>query len=89
MTAMQAKAVGFVDEVCPLEEVVERAEQQMQQYLKAEPQIFQSIKYKARKSWLSQLGSSGEAELKENLEIWWKPEIRTRMKGFVDRLTKK
>ena len=89
MNAKEAQVIGLVEEVCPLEEVLDRAEQQMQRYLQAEPQIFQSIKYKVRKSWLNQLGKNGETELKENLGIWWKPEVRTRMKGFVERLTKK
>jgi len=89
MNAKEAQSVGFVEEVCPLAEVLDRAEQQMKRYLQAEPQIFKSIKSKARKPWLSQLGNNGEAELKENLEIWWKPEVRARMKGFVERLTKK
>lgn len=89
MNANEAYVVGFVDEVCSMEEVLERAEQQMQQYLIAEPQIFQSIKFKARKSWLESLGENAETELKENLGIWWKPEVRGRMKGFVERLTNK
>ena len=61
----------------------------MLQYLKAEPQIFQSIKLKARKSWLDKIGKNAEVELKESLEIWWKPEVRVRMKGFVESLTKR
>ena len=89
MNATEAQAIGFVDEVCPLDEVLDRSEEQMKRYIQAEPQIFQGIKSKVRKSWLTQLGKNGEAELKENLGIWWKPEIRTRMKGFVERLTKK
>lgn len=89
MNATEAQAVGFVEEICRLEAVLDRAEQQMKRYLQAEPQIFQSIKSKVRKSWLSQLGTNGKMELKENLEIWWKPEVRSRMKGFVERLTKK
>ncbi len=89
MNAKEAYAIGFVDEVCSMEEVLERAEQQMQQYLVAEPQIFQSIKLKARKSWVESLGENAETELKENLGIWWKPEVRGRMKGFVERLTNK
>lgn len=89
MNAKEAQAVGFVDEVCPMDEVLDKAEQQMKRYLQADPQIFQGIKAKARKSWLSQLGENAEIELKENLAIWWKPEVRARMKGFVERLTKK
>ena len=78
-----------MDEVCPWENVLEKAEQQMQQYLKAEPQILQSIKFKARKSWLESFGKNKEAELNESLGIWWKPEVRAKMKGFVERLTKR
>ena len=89
MTAREALAVGFVDEICSMEEVLEKSEQQMEQYLKTEPQIFQSIKIKARKIWLNRLGLNSEKELNENLEIWWKPEVRAKMKGFVERLTHK
>ena len=89
MNAKEAHAVGFVDEVCPLENVLEKAEQQMQEYLKAEPLIFQSIKSKSRKFWVESFSKNKEAELKEDLEIWWKPEVRARMKGFVEKLTKK
>ena len=89
MNAQEAHAVGFVDEVCPLENVLEKAEQQMLQYLKAEPQIFQSIKLKTRKYWLESFNKNREEELNESLEIWWKPEVRAKMKGFVERLTSK
>ena len=89
MNAQEAHAVGFVDEVCPLENVLEKAEQQMLQYLKAEPQIFQSIKLKTRKYWLESFNKNREEELNESLEIWWKPEVRAKMKGFVERLTKR
>ena len=89
MNAEEGHAVGFIDEVAPLEEVLDRAEQQMTQYLGAEPQIFKSIKLKSRKAWIEKLGVNGSSELKENLEIWWKPEVRSRMKGFVEMLSGK
>ena len=89
MNGTAAQAIGLVDESCPLDKVLAVAEQQMQQYLKAETRIFQSIKYKSRKQWIDNMGANGEKDLQQALDIWWSPEVRTRMKGFVDRLTKK
>ena len=89
MTGQEALAVGFVDEVCPMDQVLERAEAQMQQYLKATTQIFQAIKSKSRKDWLSEMGKNGAAELEEGSKIWWNPKVRAKMKVFVDRLAKR
>ncbi len=89
LKAEEALSCGLVDEVCPLEEVMERAERQMQHYLRADDAIFQSTKYKARKDWLDRLSIDGEMAFKETMKIWWRPDIRIKMKGFVDMLTKK
>ena len=89
MNGKAAQAVGFVNDCCPLENVLARAEHQMQQYLKADTRIFQSIKYKSRKQWLDNMGASSEQDLQQALDIWWSPDVRNRLKGFVERLTKK
>lgn len=89
MTGREALAVGFVDEICPMDQVLAQAEAQMQEYLKANTAIFQSIKYKSRKNWLSQLGKNDAAELAEGNAIWWDPTVRARMKAFVDFLAKR
>lgn len=89
MSPTEALEVGFIDEIAPLSDVLAKAEQKMKSLLQADPDIFQSIKYKLRKDWLSQLGQSADEAMEENLKIWWKPEIRNRMGAFVKQLTGK
>lgn len=89
LKADEALKVGLVNEICPVEEVVERAEKQMQKFLIADDGIFQSTKYKARKEWINSLNTDGGTAFEESVKSWWRPEIRQRMKMFVDILNKK
>lgn len=89
LKSYEALRVGLLDEVVPEGDVLKSAEAQMQKYLLAHDGIFQSTKYKCRKNWLESLNEDGEAAFEESLTTWWKPEVRSLMKGFVDRLTKK
>jgi len=86
MTAQEAYSVGFVDEVCPMEEVLDRAEAQMKRYLRSNDRIFRDIKSRARKEWINSLGQKGELAMEETMEVWWQPEVRARMKMFVEML---
>jgi len=86
MTAKEAQAVGFVDEVCPLAEVLDKAEAQIQRYLGSNDRIFKDIKYRTRKDWINSLGQKGELAMEETMEVWWQPEVRARMKMFVEML---
>ncbi len=89
MSPQEAYDIGFVDELCPLDEVLSRAEKQMQEYLNADTRIFKSIKYKTRKSWIDNMGANPTAALKENLDIWWSPSVRARIKMFAEMLSNK
>jgi 3,2-trans-enoyl-CoA isomerase len=80
---------GLVGEICPLEEVMERAENKMKHYLKADPDIFKNSKAKLRRRWWDKLNTNGDADLHQAEAVWWKPEVRARMKGLIDSLTKK
>ena len=71
------------------EEVVPRAEQQMQKYLSFHEEIFKNTKQKLRQDWLSKLETDPEKDLKQAAEMWWQPEIRYRMKAFVESLQKR
>ena len=83
LTGVEAKAAGLVDDLLPMEEVLEYAENKMQQYLKADPEIWINTKKKLRKHWLDKLDSDPENSLKEAAALWWKPEIRAKMKAYV------
>lgn len=79
----------LVDEICHESEVLDRAEKKMRSFLKADPEIFKNSKAKLRKNWLSNISKKSEEELQEALDIWWKPEVRTKIKMLIESFTKK
>ncbi len=89
LSGKEALAAGLVDELVPLDEVLDRAEKQMQLYLKADQEILLSTKAKVRKHLWDKLDLNAENALKEASELWWKPEIRAKMKAYVDSFSSK
>lgn len=85
----EAKDIGLIDEVTGLENVVPLAEQKMQQYLSADSEIFINTKYKLRKHLINHLEKDSKKDLQQAAELWWKPEIRSKMEVFVNSLQKK
>ena len=83
LSGPEALTAGLVDELLPLEQVLERAEGQMQTYLKADPQIWINTKKKVRKHWLDKLDTDATQSLKDAATLWWKPEIRKKMEAYV------
>jgi len=83
LTGAEAKTVGLVDALLPLDEVLEYAENRMRQYLNADPEIWINTKRKLRKHWLGKLDPDPKNSLKEAATLWWKPEIREKMKAYV------
>lgn len=89
LSGPEALAAGLVDELVPLEQVLERAEKQMRTYLRADPEIWARTKQKVRKHWLDRLDPDGKQSLKEAATLWWKPEIRKKMEAYVLSFTSK
>lgn len=89
LSGAEALSAGLVDELLPLEYVLERAEAKMQKYLKADPEIWVSTKKKVRKHWLDLLDTDATHSLKEAATLWWKPEIRQKMEAYVISFTTK
>jgi len=89
LSGKEAVAARLVDELVPLENVLERAEKQMQQYMKADQEILVNTKAKLRKHLLDKLDLKAENSLKEASELWWKPEIRAKMKAYVESFSNK
>jgi len=85
----EAFSCGLIDERCPLEQVMERAEAKMAQYLKANDTIWKNTKAHCRKYWLDSLTEDISADFEKGIELWWSPEIRSRIEAFVARLTSK
>ena len=82
LSTQEAFDYGLVDQICPLDEVLEQAEKKMQQYILADANIFKNTKKKLRNNWLTNLVFD-EAELEEAIKIWWNPEVRMKMAAFV------
>ncbi len=89
LNGKEALAAGLVDELLPLEEVLPRAEKQMQQYLRADQEILINTKQKLRKPLWDKLDTHPENALKEAAQLWWKPEIREKMLAYVESFTNK
>lgn len=85
----EALNVGLIDEAVELEDVLSAAEKQMKKYLSFHQGIFKNSKKHLRQNWLDQLETDPEKSLKQASEMWWQPEIRSRMKAFVESLQKK
>ena len=88
-TPQEAMNIGLVNEICTLDQVMKQAESKLNSYLNADLSIFRNTKLKLRKRWIDKLAISDDEELKEIEAIWWKPEIRNRMKLLVESLSKK
>lgn len=89
LSGKEALAAGLVDELVPLENVLERAEKQMKLYMKADQEILINTKQKLRKHLLDKLDLKAENSLEEASELWWKPEIRAKMKAYVESFSNK
>ncbi len=85
----EAKEVNLVDELAPEIEILDRAEKRMKKYLSADNSILLNTKAKLRAEWIDTLEDSAEKDLKETLEVWWKPEIRMKMEMFLTMLKSK
>lgn len=89
LSGKEALSAGLIDELVPLENVLERAEKQMEIYMKADQEILINTKCKLRKQLWDKLDLKAENSLKEASELWWKPEIRAKMKAYVESFSNK
>ncbi len=89
LNGKEAVACGLVDELVPLENVLERAEKRMQKYMQADQEILRNTKAKLRKHLWDKLDLKAENSLKEASELWWKPEIRAKMGAYVESFSNK
>lgn len=89
LSGKEALDAGLVDELVPLENVLERAEKQMQLYIQADQEIWINTKQKLRKHLWDKLDLNAENSLKEASELWWKPEIRAKMEAYVESFSNK
>lgn len=88
LSPQEALKCNLIDEVCDANEVLHLAKKQMQKYLRADEDIIRNAKHYLRLPLLETLKNDPE-ELKKTIAVWWKPEVRSKMKALVDSLTSK
>ncbi len=89
LNPQEAHEHQLVEEISPMEEVLMRAENKMKQFLEADPDIFQYTKKALRQPWFQAQNLEGEADLKQALKIWWKPEVRQRITALIESFSSK
>ncbi|MGI9551929.1 MAG: enoyl-CoA hydratase/isomerase family protein [Aurantibacter sp.] len=89
LTGPEAVSAGLVDTLLPLDQVLEYAEDRMQHYMKADPEIWVNTKKKLRQHWLNKLDRDAGNSFKEATTLWWKPEIRAKMEAYVQHFSNK
>ena len=83
LTPPEALKVQLVDEICPADEVMVRAELKLQEFLQADSDIFGYTKSKLREKWHAGQELKGGLDLEQTLKIWWKPEIRAKIASLI------
>jgi len=86
LTIEEAVACGLLDEVVPFEQLMERAEHKMADYLKHNQSGWQQSKVNIRKDILDAFNFDLDADIEHRMEQWWAPETRAIMKTMIDRL---
>jgi len=79
---------GLLDEVVPAEQLMERAELKMQDYLKHNQNGWQQSKINIRKDILDAFNFDLEADIQRRMKQWWAPETRAIMGAMVEKLSK-
>jgi Delta3-Delta2-enoyl-CoA isomerase len=85
----EAIAMGLVDELAPVEEVVPRAQIWCTRMLALPPEAMALTRRQARADLLRLFASGMDAELKSVIENWWSPGTQATLRALVERLKKK
>lgn len=88
ISAAEAAKVGLVDELIPLERVVDRAVQWCQSLLALPPQAMSATRRRARAD-LASLFDHIEDELDEVIATWWSDETQSVLRALAAKLSKK
>jgi Delta3-Delta2-enoyl-CoA isomerase len=79
---------GLIDEKYALEEVLQKAEEKMKQYLRIIPNVFQTSKMNFRRELFAQLDINFDDSVEMFLDQWWSNETRATIKGLIESLKK-
>lgn len=85
----EAARIGLVDELIPLERVVERAVEWCQNLLRLPQQAMTTTRHRARADVASFFDQGIDRELDEVINAWWSDETQTVLRAVAAKLTKK
>lgn len=88
LTPEEALSVNLVDEICPYDQILEKAEQQLKQYLSFDPSTWQRSKDNTRKDLIKSLSPDFTTGFGVTLEQWWAKGSRERLGQLVASLKK-
>jgi Delta3-Delta2-enoyl-CoA isomerase len=88
-TSREALATGLVDEVVPLEQVVERAVAWCQSLLTLPPEAMAGTRRLVRADLVAVFETDLEPELESVVAAWWSPETQGTLRALAERLGKK
>ena len=89
LASREALAVGLVDEVVPLGQVVERSLAWCERLLTLPPQAMAGTRRLARADLVSVFEADLNPELERVVAGWWSPEAQATLRALVERLGKK
>ena len=89
ISAAEATRIGLVDELVPLEHVVERTVEWCQGLLKLPQEAMSITRRRARADLASYFDQNLERELDDVIARWWSGEAQTVLKTLADKLAKK
>jgi enoyl-CoA hydratase/carnithine racemase len=89
ISPQEGLAVGLVDELTPLEEVVPHAQDWCRRMLALPPEAMALTRRQARADLVRLFESGMEAELESVIANWWTPATQATLRALVDRLKKK
>lgn len=85
----EALACNLVDEVHEMEDLLPKAEQEMQRLLRLSDNLLQQTKLNMRAELIGKLGNLLQKDTKPMVEAWFNPQSRAIMKMLVDSISKK
>ena len=88
VTTEEAHRLGLVDEVAPLDEVVERALARCQRLLSLPRRAMTETRANARRDLVALLESAGDSHLDDLVGLWFSDETQAALTALVNRLQK-
>lgn len=89
LSPQEALGFGLVDEIAPMEQVIERARGWCEQLLSLPSEAMTATRREARADLIALFQADLEPELQKVAAVWWSPATQSALRAVVERLGKK